>query len=122
MTLFRPEHWPSLPHRNDDFAAIEDLSEEVFDGDRQLTDFLTFHTVIGQAFMFDNLLCTETIVMANTDSGRTQCIRDKVTREVIKYQKGLGQIEGMLPMIPDADLIACNGVVHVVNNVMIPKL
>jgi transforming growth factor-beta-induced protein len=112
--------WTIFAPPDNAFTAIEEVSEDFTNC--EIGDVLSFHAVFGQTLMFDDLLCAEKITMANSDDSRTQCELDKVTREVIKYQKGVGQMDGMLPQITDADIMACNGVVHVVNNVMIPKL
>ena len=44
-----------------------------------------------------------------------------VCQELGKYQIGNGNVFGMWPLIIEADLETCNGVIHVVDDVLIPK-
>jgi hypothetical protein len=54
--------------------------------------------------------------MTNGEDSRTVCKGDAI------YQKGGGNTDDALPQIISADIVACNGVVHVVDNVMLPPI
>ena len=79
-----------------------------------LTEILLFHAVADQAVYAKDLHCTGKIAMANGDNSRTVCRSNKI------YQKGAGNSRSALPEIVTADLKACNGVVHVVSQVLLP--
>lgn len=113
--------WTVFAPTDEAFATFEekvmvDLTAE------NLLDVLSFHAVQNSKLSYDDLLCTETIEMANGHDSRTQCSKDKETKEPFKIQKGAGQISGMPPKIIESDISACNGIIHVVDNVMIPPL
>ena len=81
----------------------------------QIADVLKYHIHQGAALAFDNLLCKKLIPMMNGKTSRTKCANGH------KYQRGPGQVGGMLPQIITKDVEACNGIVQVVNHVMIPR-
>ena len=98
-------------------------TNEAFDnappiGDGDIDDLLAFHAVVGQELMSTDLVCKETIAMANGQDSRTTC-DNNVTPSVV-WQRGADNVDTALPEIISADIEACNGVVHVVNNVMLP--
>jgi len=102
------------------FAGIEDVAQDLTP--KQIEDVLRFHAVPNVALAYDALPCKELTAMANGKNSRTKCDRDDATGDRIKYQRGSGQMDGMMPRIALADVAACNGIVHIVNNVLIPKL
>lgn len=113
--------WTVFAPTDEAFATFEekvmvDLTAE------NLLDVLSFHAVQNSKLSYEDLLCTETIEMSNGHDSRTQCVKDKDTKERFKIQKGAGQISGMPPKIIESDIDACNGFIHVVDNVMIPPL
>lgn len=80
-----------------------------------LTDILLFHVTPGTVLSGD-LTCKEVITMANGKDSRTKCEQNGA----IKYQVGGGNAD-MPPMIVAPDVAACNGVVHVIDHVMMYK-
>lgn len=66
-------------------------------------------SVVGSA----DLGCTERITMANGKDTRTQC------EGASMYQKGKGNSDVQRPEIIDSDIEACNGVMHVVDQVIL---
>lgn len=76
-----------------------------------LIDILTFHAVQREVYS-TALTCSETITMMNEEDSLTVCDESHI------YQKGLGNIKQ--PEIVAFDMTACNGLVHVVNQVMLP--
>jgi uncharacterized surface protein with fasciclin (FAS1) repeats len=79
-----------------------------------LVDILTFHAVAGEVVFSTDLNCTGPLTMANGKTSRTIC------EGVDIFQKGAGNPRDTMPQIVDTDIEACNGVVHVVNQVMLP--
>ena len=77
-----------------------------------LTDILLFHVVEGRVFAND-LSCGTRVKMVNGDFSLTKCVHGNV------FQRGPGNTQ-LKPKIVDVDIEACNGVVHVVNNVLLP--
>ena len=115
-----PCEWTVFAPTDDAFAAIEDILSELTP--EQIADVLTFHAIQFQVFNYDDLQCKEILTMSNGDESRTKCDKDDDTKERYKIQKGAGQLEDMMPRIIESDIEACNGVIHKLNNVMIPKL
>jgi hypothetical protein len=54
--------------------------------------------------------------MLNGQGSRTKCMYGNT------YQKGSDQMEGMIPKIISGDNIVCNGIVHMVDNIIVPDL
>jgi len=112
--------WTVFAPTDEAFSAIEEVAEDL--DDAQILDVLLFHAIPEQVIAFEDLPCQGLTGMANGAASRTKCDLDDVTGERIKIQKGAGQIDGLAPQISIPNIEACNGMVHVVNNVMIPKL
>lgn len=108
VTLFAPtdDAWLTL-----DRDAIDDLVNCT----AALNSIFAFHAVFGEEVSSSDLECKETITMANGDESRTVC------RDGRAYQKGTSNSREMMPEIVQADVYACNGVVHLVDQVMLPK-
>ena len=92
----------------DDFAklALEDVVEVHFEPD---DTFLKFE--------LENR-CGELMRMENGDSTRTICEYKDKDRF---YQRGPSNVQGDIPRIIEFDIEACNGVIHVVNRVILPR-
>ena len=56
--------------------------------------------------------------MATEESTRTICKRDT---GFILYQKGYGNSDNNKPQVIKSDIDACNGIIHVVNKVILPQ-
>jgi uncharacterized surface protein with fasciclin (FAS1) repeats len=82
-----------------------------------LKNILLFHVVAGKKVYKKDLRCTRRVKMANNKYSRTVC-RNKRTQ---LFQKGAGNPRSKMPEIITADIEACNGVIHVVSEVMLPK-
>jgi len=79
-----------------------------------LTNVLLFHAVAGRKVYSGDLKCTKRIEMANGKDSRTVCRGNGV------FQKGAGNPRQDMPRIISTDIEACNGLIHVVNRVMLP--
>jgi uncharacterized surface protein with fasciclin (FAS1) repeats len=82
---------------------------------------LNFHIVDNnQTLLIDELQCQELTTMANGQDTRTVCIsRDDIDESTDKYQKG-GDNTDPIPIII-SDLSACNGLIHVLDGVLLPE-
>ena len=78
-----------------------------------LTNIVLFHAVEQKLFSRD-LRCTQLLTMANGRQSRTVCRGNK------KFQKGAGNLDNQRPEIISTNIVVCNGLVHVVNQVMLP--
>jgi transforming growth factor-beta-induced protein len=106
-TVFAPTNdaFKSLPSGTLD-ALLKDIPA--------LKNILLFHVVSGRAVYSKNLKCTKLLRMANGKNSRTVCRNNK------KHQKGAGNSRDKMPEIISPDIKACNGVVHLVSQVMLP--
>merc|ERR1712238_462128 len=92
-------------------TALEQLSQEEIDR------VVLFHFYEGMLLTADKLVCGEKIISMNDngDASRTKCLDDN------KYQNGNGNTKaGTMPEIASADSLACNGVIHTIDDVMFP--
>lgn len=98
---------------NDAFEAMDkNFDKLTFEENESV---LSYH-IINEIVHFDELICKGLIVTANGKESRTKCIGDD------KYQRGQNQMDNMLPKIIIHDVQVCNGIVHVVDHVLMPKL
>lgn len=93
----------------------EEEFNELIQCPESLNNLFIFHAVYGQYVYSTDLVCKETIGMANGDDSRTVCRGGKI------HQKGSLNSREQMPEIVTVDIEACNGVVHLVNQVMLPK-
>merc|ERR1719491_2944674 len=92
-------------------TAFEQLSDE------QAGRVIMFHMYSGMMLTSDQLECGEKIISMNDngDASRTKCSDDN------KYQNGNGNTKtGTMPEIATADTMACNGIIHTIDDVMFP--
>lgn len=96
-------------------AAFAKLGEEALEGldTETLTDILLYHAAAGVK-MAEDLKCKNTIEMANGMETRTKCSGGAI------FQSGKANSPNHEPEITSADIEACNGVVHVIDNVVLP--
>ena len=92
-------------------AALEYLFDD--DNDDLLQNILAFHTVDDESIYSEDLSCKELLEMSNGKDSRTVCSGGGV------YQKGKGNSNEERPKIIEADIETCNGIVHVVDEVML---
>ncbi|KAG7356714.1 fasciclin domain containing protein [Nitzschia inconspicua] len=127
FTVFAPtdEAFSNLPE-----GTVESLLAE--EGLSTLTDILLYHVVPISVFSSD-LSCAGgpagLVQMANGKNTRTICCHSCTPAESI-FQKGAGNPrtgngsardnQDVWPQIVATDIEACNGVIHVVNNVILP--
>jgi transforming growth factor-beta-induced protein len=96
------------------FAALPaGTLDNLLDDKAALTNILLFHAVADQELMVSNLQCGALTEMANGENSRTVC------QGRAKFQKGGGNARDKMPKIRSA-VPACNGVLHIVNQVMLP--
>lgn len=81
-----------------------------------LTDILLFHAVAGKEIYREDLVCQDLLEMANGVDSRTICDGPE------RYQKGAGNPEGRVPYLIESDIQACNGIIHMVDDVMLPRI
>jgi uncharacterized surface protein with fasciclin (FAS1) repeats len=101
--------WTVFAPMNDAFEAAPPFPEGT-----DIGFVLRGHMVPGVAIPFEDLVCTERIEMANGEDTRTVC-RDDTT-----YQKGKGNSDDIRPEIISFNNLACNGIIHVVDQVILP--
>jgi len=104
LTVFAPV--------NDAFLAAS-LDTVVADSEL-LSNLLLSHVVVGEVFS-SSLECSGNIAMLSGEETATICVDGKV------FQRGDGNNIDSLPEIVAADGAACNGVVHAIDNVILPS-
>lgn len=86
----------------------------------RLTELLTFHVAAAsEAIMSSDLICKETLEMGNNKNSRTVC--DNNQNPTTKAQRGADNVDEASPTLIQADYPVCNGVVHIIDNVMLPS-
>lgn len=107
LTLFAPT--------DEAFAKLGNARiDALFMNTPTLTDLLLFHTYVDSDLQSFDLVCTKRIEMANGRDSRTVC------RSGLVYQNGSGNTPDARPQIIDGDIMACNGVIHAIDGVMLP--
>lgn len=109
-TIFAPKNEAFLKLPPDD---VEFLGNDVV----ALTDLLIFHLVAQEILFKDDLPCEagkNLITMANGKDTRTLC-QDSIPT----YQKGKFNPDSDLPVFVSFDTVACNGVVHGLDSMLI---
>jgi len=98
---------------------------------------INFHIYENTSLSYDELECNEVLMSHSGDTSRTKCDRSLIapfTRSpssslqqtfgsvgMIKSQNGNGNNKlGLLPTIISTDLVACNGIIHGIDQVMMP--
>jgi len=117
-TISTGEYTLFLPS-NDAFDAIEgpldSLDEETILG------VIMFHFTYGYVYAED-MYCGGLVEMLDGTYSRHSCQKKDDTREDIYIQKGGGnRRNNLLPQIIVPNIEACNGIVHVVNHVLLPN-
>lgn len=79
-----------------------------------LIDLLKYHAVLDSVLLAEDLKCDTVLDMESGDSTTTECEGNKF------YQVGKGNTAESRPLITQTDIVTCNGVVHVVDNVIVP--
>ena len=99
---------------NQAFEELGSTLDAVLADKDLLADILLFHVVSNKVIFEDDLECTHVTHMANGKDSRHVCVGGDV------FQKGGGNPRSDMPKIVNTDIGACNGVIHVVDEVMLP--
>jgi len=85
-----------------------------------MTDVLLGHTIMNELIPFDELVCTQRKEMTNGDYTRTVCVKEGPYKVPKTYQNGAGNDDTQRPEILDINIPACNGIIHIVSEVILP--
>lgn len=109
-TLFAPtdEAFEAIPTE-----VVNSLMGEDMDDTRGLIDLLAYHSINGEVVESTDLICEGRLLMANEEFTVTICEGERV------YQVGLGNPITAYPEIVMADIRTCNGVIHIIDKVML---
>jgi len=105
LTVFAPTN-DAFEELGEDVLASLTLEEVAF--------ILQYHAVEDE-ILSDDLVCEAEVEMSNGFFTETQCDDDGYI-----YQVGTGNTNSNRPLVVQVDIDACNGVVHVVDNVILP--
>ena len=78
-------------------------------------DIIMLHTVSDEVLFKQNLTCDSEVTMGNSQTTITVCEEENV------FQTGQGNLPMAMPQVIGTDIAACNGVVHVVDEVILPE-
>ena len=107
-------HWTVFAPTNDAFAKLGDTLDAVLADKDLLTSILLFHAVPNKVLYEQDLRCSRRIEMASGVDSRHVCLGDEL------FQKGAANPRANMPKIIGTDVGACNGVIHVIDEVMLP--
>ena len=105
FTVFAP--------RNEAFDRISERTQNILEDRSVLNEVLLSH-VVGRKIVEEELYCGNTVHMESSYPTRTICSYNDV------YQVGQGNSRSAFPKITEYDLSTCNGVLHVVDNLIMP--
>ena len=109
--------WTIFAPNNDAFSYLsQEMQGSLLSDMNRLVSILLFHAIPGRVLYEQDLRCSRRIEMANGDDSRHVCLGDDL------YQKGSGNPRDNMPKIVDTDIGACNGVIHVIDDVMLPPM
>lgn len=107
--------WTVFAPTNQAFDELDpSLLNTVLADKALLTNVLLFHAV-DHVLYAEDLGCSHLLTMANGADSRTVCRHGEGESGMIMYQKGAGNPRTDMPMIISADIGACNGVIHVID-------
>lgn len=117
LLSFLNEHaWTLFAPTNDAFANLGDTFANALLDFSLLEDILLYH-VVDEVYFLKDFECNKKMRMANGKSTRTLCVGESI------FQIGKGNNEwDALPQLVSADGEACRGVLHVINQVILPEL
>ena len=108
------DEWTVFAPTNEAFEALPDgVVMALMNDTAALTDLLLYHAVPGVAINSTDLVCDDMVEMANGDLTQTVCENNTV------FLVGDGNLESNYPEIIVADIEACNGMVHVISEVLL---
>ncbi|KAG7336529.1 beta-Ig-H3/fasciclin [Nitzschia inconspicua] len=112
FTLFAPTN-----------AAFLELPGSILDylglSPENLDYLLLTHAIAGKPLTIQDLECHMEVEMVSGEPTTTVCGTDTTD---IKFQQGSGNIvDEDIPQIVQADIIACNGIVHAIDRVILPE-
>lgn len=85
-----------------------------------LGSILAFHGTEGVVNSSD-LECGELLDMSNGYPSRTQCTKNSDGEDIVIQKGGGNRKNDLLPQIIAENIVACNGLIHVVDHVMLPN-
>jgi len=102
---------------NDAFDSLpEGIADSLAEDDDLLRNVILYHAVPEMEVLAENLVCDGNIMMANSEETTTQCTIDRV------FQVGISNSPDALPQIIARDGEACNGIIHAIDQVLLPSL
>lgn len=97
-------------------SAFDDLPNM---SPEDLSNILSYHVARGQALGSLDLECGAKLGMFNNGNTTTECGNTNNDVQQL-FQVGTGNAIGNLPEIVDKDIIACNGILHVISDIILP--
>lgn len=113
--------WTIFVPTNEAFLLIPpNLISSLYQDPDAMSNLVLFHAVRDQILYQMDLSCVagdaSLLEMANGEDSRTLCD----TNSIPTFQKGVANPADDVPRIIEANIDACNGVIHIVNKVLLP--
>jgi uncharacterized surface protein with fasciclin (FAS1) repeats len=115
-TVFAPSN---QAFRNEGYNSIADINAANPDS---LASLLSYHVLPGRIF-YDDLISKESLVQFKTESGRSLAIVTEQVPSGFGYDytvKVLGNANSENATVVQKDMMATNGIVHMINKVLLP--
>jgi len=104
-----------------DNTAFENIGSSLLElSNKKISRIVYFHASSEGIYFPWDLQCTEKMLMASGDYSRTSCEKNDDGVDEL-YQKGNGNYKlDLIPKLELPSLRACNGIVHILDAVMLP--
>jgi transforming growth factor-beta-induced protein len=115
-------NWTVFVPTNEAFLVLPpNLISSLYQDSDKMSNLVLFHAVHDEILFQMDLSCeagdASLLGMANGENSRTLCDIDYIPA----FQKGAGNSVDDVPRIIEADIDACNGVIQIVNKVLLPE-
>ena len=102
---------------NDAFDSLSDeIADELAEDDDLLRSALLYHAVPEVELRAADLVCDGTVMMASSEETTTVCTSEGI------FQVGNGNTPDDYPQIIARDGVACNGIIHAVDQIILPAI
>ena len=117
--MLNKHSWTIFAPQNEAFTALGGTFDEIMTlgGDSHLVQGILLHHLVAEHVIYSaDFECNKNLRMADGERTRTLCVNESF------FQVGKGNDWDALPRISSTDNEACNGVLHRVDQLILPEL